>query len=543
MDLTPYVSSLTILDKKVRLRRLRPNWAQQEYLDSVRDQFASTGRARVITLKARQLGLSTITEACGFSLSFIIPNYRSLVIAHEADASRNLLRMTKRYWANAPWKDHYTLKHNTRNDIEWEETGSSFGVATAGKKGDAGVGRSATNHFVHASEVGLWEDAESVMLGLQNSVPPTPGTFIVLESTANGTGNYFHRTWEEAEAGDSDYVPLFFPWWRHPEYTIEFYRLLDTPLGHLDEDETLLVSLLSGVSRDEQRSRILWRRWAIRNLCGNNTLKFQQEYPATPEEAFVASGLNVFPHEALRDCYHRAPGVPGYLFRNGDSVTFTPDPAGPLRMFKQPTASASYVIGGDPTRTVHGDYACAQIINRHTLEQVGVWRGRTTPGQFAEELYKLGLFFNVALLCPETNGPGQTTIAALMSLSYPNLTKRQYVDRHIQPGTPTYGWHTTPQSKDLAVGWALQHIVNRELTIHDHNTFMEFRDYVTADRGGYGPSDEKHGHDDAVMSMSIALTAHHLAPPPVVDTAPISSLVDRLNNPQPATAGDPYALP
>jgi hypothetical protein len=539
MNLTPFVESLTILDKKVQLNQFKPNWAQRQYLQSVHDQFQNNGRVRLIVLKARQLGISTLTEACAFSMGFIIPNYRSLIVAHEADASRNLLQMTKRYWNYSPWHDHYTIKHDTRNDMEWVETGSSMKIATAGKKGDAGVGRSSTVHLLHASEVGFWDDAEIVMLGLQQAIPPTPGTFVCLESTANGTGNYFHRMWEEAEARENEYVPLFFPWYLHPEYTAEFYNLPIYPIAHLDDNERDLVKLVG--DSELVKSRIIWRRWAIKNLCSGNELQFMQEYPATAEEAFIASGLNVFPHESLKDCFDRKPGVPGYLFRNGDDVTFKPDPHGPLKLFKKPSPTGSYIIGGDPTRTTRGDYACAQILNRHTMEQVGIWRGKTSPGTFAEELYKLGMFFNQAILVPEIEGPGHMTVGQLIGMNYPNVFRRKKVDRTTHPNVPTFGWSTTAQNKELAIGWLLQHITNRELDIHDHHTFMEMRDYVTVDRGGYGPADEKHGHDDTVMAMAIAVTAHHLSAPPPMNTSTIPDIIQKMNNPTGPEA-DPYAL-
>jgi hypothetical protein len=536
MNLEPFISQLTILDKNVRLKKLELNWAQREYMNIVQHQFETTGVVRLIVLKARQLGLSTLTEACAYTLSFIFDHYSSLIVAHEADASRNLLKMTKRYDQYAPWKDLYTLKHNTRNDLEWEETKSSIKVSTAGKKTQAGVGRSSTNHFIHASEVAFWPDAEVVWNGLSQTVPRSPGTFVCFESTANGTGNFFHHMWEEAEAGENDYFPLFLPWWRHPEYTADHANLPLYPLGHLDDAENELIALLkTNGTDDESHQRIIWRRWATKNLCNNDNLQFMQEYPATAEEAFISSGMNVFPHESLKNCFERAAGFTGYLFRDGSEITFKADPHGPLKLFLKPSPGAHYVIGGDPTRTTRGDYACAQIINRDTKEQVGIWRGKTSPGTFGEELYKLGRFFNDALMVTEIQGPGTTTLGMLMGLDYPNLYRRVRNDKTRQAADKPYGWSTTTLSKELAIGWLLQHIVNTELTIHDHHTFMEMRDYVTLDRGGYGPADEHNGHDDTVMSLAIALTGHETSSPTPAITS--DALISEMNG---EIATDPY---
>jgi len=544
MDLTPFVESLTVLDKKVQLVNFEPNWAQKQYLEEVKRQFEETGVVRIIVLKARQIGFSTLTEACAYAMAFIMQNYRALIVAHEAEASRNLLKMTKRYDKYAPWTDFFTVKHDTRNDLEWVETGSSIKVATAGKKGSAGVGRSGTHHFIHASEVAFWDDAETVWNGLSQSIPRTPGTFVCFESTANGTGNFFHRMWEAAEAGENEYTPMFFPWWKHPEYTATETNLALYPLGHLDDAEEELKELLQdeGIfSASEFQERIIWRRYAVKNLCNNNLLQFMQEYPATPEEAFIASGLNVFPTETLKVCFDRQPGLRGYVFRNGEETKFISDPHGPLKLFKKPTAAASYVIGGDPTRTTYGDYACAQIMNRHTMEQVGVWRGKTTPGTFAEELYKLGRYFNNALVVPEIEGPGHTTVGILIGLNYPRIFRRKKVDRTTHSNVPTYGWSTTAHNKELAIGMLLQYVVSKDIVIHDHHTFMEMRDYVTQERGGYGPADEKHGHDDTVMAMAIALTGHRLSGPAPDNAKRMDDMLGAVNNE--FNVKDEYAYP
>ena len=132
MNLTPLVKQLSILDKNLRVDRLEPNWAQLEYLQMAERQLATTGRIRIIVLKARQLGISTITEALLFTLAFIFENYKAMVIAHEVPASQNLLAMTNRYWMTYPFHDAFSTKFAGKNQLQWNETGSSIHVATAG---------------------------------------------------------------------------------------------------------------------------------------------------------------------------------------------------------------------------------------------------------------------------------------------------------------------------------------------------------------------------------------------------------------------------
>lgn len=506
--LPPLVSQLKIQDKSLRVVNLKPNWAQLRYLAIAEEQLRTTGRVRIIVLKARQLGISTITEALLFNMAFLFEGYRVLVVAHEIPASQNLLAMTHRYWDNYPFRRLYTPKSLSKNDIGWLENGSNIKVATAGNKA---VGRSATIHGLHASEVAFWPEPKTAMLGLRQTIPDTEGTVIVLESTANGVGDYFHEQWLAAEDGDTEYTPLFLPWWEHPEYRASAIGLDYQPITTLTDEERVLRRM--GIDDD----RLAWRRWAIVNKCQNDALKFMQEYPATPEEAFLASGQNVFPGEHLKACYEPEEGVRGLLIRDGDAVRFKPASNGPLTIYRAPHRDRDwgrYMVAGDPTKTVEGDYACAQVLNRRTMEQVAVWRGRLDPATFGEELAKIGLYYNEAEVTSEIEGPGYGTIGRLIGMGYPNIWQRQNrADKAAGAMThDTYGWSTTSQTKQLAIGWLLKYVVDHDITIHDAKTYSEMRNYVTLDNGGYGNANGEE-HDDTVMSLAIGVVCHVMNAP------------------------------
>lgn len=502
IDLTREVSSLTIVNKSGTIEKLRPNWAQQEYLEVASRQLHTTGRIRLITLKARQLGISTITAAMIYRFCFLFDNYKAMAVAHEVAASQNMLKMVTRYWTTDPFNRLYSTKYVGRNHLAWNETESEFVLATAGNE-DAG--RSATIHALHGSEVGFWRNG---MLGLHQAVPDTPGTIKVLESTANGMGNYFHQQWEGAVAGETDYAPIFFPWHRHYEYLASYIGLPYQSLSNLDDEEKVLRKI--GLSDD----RLAWRRWAIRNKCENDILKFMQEYPATPEEAFISSGRNVFNKPQVMVCYDPMVGKRGQLLETSRGVEFIARDDGPLTLFKKPSPNTDlgrYLIAGDPTRTTEGDFACIQVINRRTLEQVAEWRGRIDPVTFADEVFKLGIYFNRGLVSTEIEGPGYATIGALLAKNYPYVFMRDKADDYKTP-TDKYGWSTTLQTKHEMIGWLLRHIVDGSIKFHSRVLYAELIDYVTLEGGGYGPSTEK-GFDDTVMAMAQAIACHEHEPP------------------------------
>ena len=499
MNFDPFVRRLSIRTKQQTIERFDPNWAQTQLLQKVNDQYAQGKPIRIVVLKARQLGISTVSEALMFAWVMLHQQTYGLVIAHEIDASEYLLNMTKLYWETFPFKSLYTTKYVSRKELAWEETGSSIRIATAK---NMRAGRSRTINAMHGSEIAFWDRPDEMMLGLRQTIPNTAKSMIVLESTANGVGNWFYDTWQAATANETDFEPMFFPWWEHPEYTASAANLKRELLSDLDSDERVLKKI--GVDDDH----LVWRRWAVRNLADSNLERFMQEYPSTPEEAFIASGTNVFPVENLKQVYEPKAGVKGFLRRKGRLVEFLPDRSGPLTIYRKPSSDLSwgkYFIGADPTHTTMGDNACAQVINRRTYEQVAVWNGKIDPMTFAEELAKLGAYYNHATISTEIEGPGYATIGRLVEIDYPHIWRNRWADRSPGKISETMGWSTTWKRKEWAIGWLIKLIADQDMTIHCAKTYDEMRTYVTLPNGGYGPADGSgRSHDDCVMAMAIA---------------------------------------
>lgn len=492
------------------------NWAQLEFLDDIERQFKETGRARIITLKARQLGISTVTQATNFTLATMFDNYRALTLAHEDEASKHLLSMSHTFWENWQFKDLLSEKSSSTAALSWHN-GSSLTTSTARSRGSS---RGRTFRSLHGSEVAFWPDPTSTMTGVRQAIPNTDLSLIVLESTANGVGNWFHQTWEASVAGETEYTPLFFPWWRHPRYRASAIGIPFENLKTLSPKERALHRM--GVDYDA----LAWRRYAIRNLTEGSEELFEQEYPATADEAFLTTGTNVFPLSQLLNVYRPQRGEIGRLIRDGMRVRWFADPRGPLKVFSKPSPDKSwwgrYIIGADATHTTFGDYAVGQVMNRHSLEQVAVFRDRVDTGTFAEELFKLGLWYNDALLCPEKEGPGQNVLGRLLGMNYPNVfqARGNRIDR--TPGrviSDRWGWSTTAQTKHYAVGQLLKLVVDGinpvsgwGLEIHDDKTFSEMKNFVTLPDGGYGNANGE-DHDDTVMGLAIAAACQALEGP------------------------------
>jgi len=509
LSLRPLTERLTIQKKDLKVEPIDLTdpfaWAQAALLREIERQYNLGLPVRIIVLKGRQLGISTVTEGTLFNWTFIHPGTRSLVIAHESKAAQHLFDMTKLMWEEWPFNALYTEKHNTIKSLSWVETRSSMSVATAK---NAGSGRSFTYHAVHCSECAFWEDPERLMVGLNQSIPHKHGTIVILESTANGVGNWFHEEWQRAMDGESQFVPLFFPWFMHEEYCFP-----DTSLKYWDlmKDERQLFD--QGVYLNGQRfkltlGQLAWRRHTIMNDCLGDAEMFKQEYPCTPNEAFLSTGRNVFPLERLDEHTDIHPGTRGMLVNDNGKIRFVRDASGPLTIYKAPGRDpllSKYVVAGDPTKTTYGDAACIQVLNRFTFEQVAVFHQHLDAVPFAHEIMKLGYFYNEAIVNTEIEGPGYATIGVILDNGYPDVWMHRWGDKAPGMVSQSYGWSTNYQRKHWAIEKVKFLLAQRGgLRIHDALTHDQMENFVYQENGEMGPASDRL-NDDAVMALAIAV--------------------------------------
>lgn len=266
---------LHILTKKGELLPLVLNDAQQLIHEALEEQHAKTGKVRALILKGRQQGASTYIEGRFYWKITGDFGKRAYILTHEDKATANLFNMTKRYNDNCPpgFKPHTKL--DNEKELYFDRLDCRYSVATAGA---SATGRSGTGQFFHGSEVAFWRSAETHMAGIGQTIPDEDDTEIVLESTANGIGNLFHQKWLDASEGKGEYIAIFVPWFLEHAYQ------KDCPSDVVwDDDELEYME-----SFDLTREQMYWRRLkVVDDFKGDETL-FNQEYPATPEMAFMA---------------------------------------------------------------------------------------------------------------------------------------------------------------------------------------------------------------------------------------------------------------
>lgn len=535
LELPPFIEQLSIKTKEAEIRKFDLNyidpeegdlgWAQRPFVAEIESQYDRGLPVRIIVLKARQLGISTATEAVLFLWAMLLhQRTSSLVMSHEDPAAQKLFLMTKLFWETWPLSPAFRKLYNTKRGMTWDN-GSSMEIATARNTKSA---RGSTIHALHASEVAFWPDPKTLMGALGQSLPERHGTISIMESTANGIGNWFYEQWEAATYADaknsvgrpgfSEFKPMFFPWYKHSAY--RNHPMYNTKLElSLVERELYDLMTLDGLREEEIYAALTWRIAMIHStkISGDADL-FMQEYPATPYEAFITTGRPIFDIRKLQAAYHHLDGVSGDLHGNAaGEVVFEERDDGRLTIFKDPKPdgdSERFFVAGDPSKSVAGDPSCIQVIDRATFEQVAVWHGNVNPMDFAEIMMNVGYYYNTAMLCPEVDGGGQAAIPIMLRGTNPyrgRIWLNKKVD-HLKDSINVFGWMTNWNTKQTAIGTLQKLILDGSLDIHDHTTFIQLRNFVQHDNGEWSNS-AGDIHDDAVMALAIAVAASTLEGP------------------------------
>lgn len=500
---------LKIRTKDGELMPLIMNAPQRRLYEAMRKQWAENKPVRIIILKARQMGFSTLTEAILFAITATNFNVETMIVAHEEKSTANLFRMSQRFYEELPDPIKPQRRAANARELMFDKPTSATGgkglgsrirCATAGGKG---VGRSSTLSCVHLSEFAFWPgEKRQTFAGLAQAVPDRPGTVIIIESTANGYDE-FKEMWDAAveaqRSGTDGYTPIFFAW-----FEMEEYRRPPLPGFQRTVEEEELAQTF-GLD-DEQ---LAWRRWCIATNCGGDINLFHQEYPSTPEEAFIATGQCVFDKKLLvlrreqvkqevweRGRFRIEHGTDGSIME----FQWEEDERGPVWIRKRPERNVPYVLGGDTAGT-GTDFFAGHVLDNRTGEQVAKIHHQFGERAFAEQMYCLGEYYNWALIGVETNYSTFPEVC-LEELHYPRLYVRQRVDTYTGKLVDAFGFETNKKTRQLIID-GLKDVAKHALeTIWDYDTLSEMLTFVYDET--WKPQAEEGKHDDLVMSLAIA---------------------------------------
>ena len=503
-------------DKQV----FKMNRAQKHFYDN----YINIPKAyhRHVILKSRQLGFTTFIDLFILDSILFQPNKDAIVIAHKVEDATSIfdkkIEYALRNMADDVKGAFFKINHRSARKVQvvidyGPETGSTSSI-TVGVSG-----RSGTYHYVHISEfaklcVAYPKRAEEVERGTFPTVPFDG--FIFIESTAEGMAGRFYEMFQQnwltrekitPQISQVNFLPHFYNW----QYDdMEMKKIEDNiPVKDMDECEIDWGSYQLEHKLTDKEITYYYMKWL--QFGGKNSpdamKSLMQEYPTTEEEAFLSTGQTYFPTAKVAQCLQTAEkGVKGELGydEKGDGVLFNQVSVGSLEVFKKPEVGMKYVIGGDTAEGLaHGDAQVLYVINCKTEECDAIYKSQVPPDELAIEAYKLGKYYNWALMGVEVNKDGLWVNDALDKMGYINLYYRKSFDDITKKMTKFFGWKTSSATRPFQLA-ALKAIFFRKDTGFPVALLNEMFTFVRNMKGKPEAMDKK--NDDCFVKDTMILT-------------------------------------
>ena len=407
-----------------------------------------------VVLKARQLGLSTLTAGYALWMMTFQHDKNILVIATKQDTAKNLVTKVRVMHANLPaWLKQPCVEDN-KLSLRYKNGSQIKAVASSEESG-----RSEALSLLIIDEAAFIDKIDTIWAASQQTLA-TGGKALII-STPNGVGNFFHKVWTEAESGINDFNFIRLHWSLHPDRDDEWRK----------EQDKLLGPSLAAQECD----------------CD-----------------FITSGRSVIDGlilEKIRENDVREP-----MEKRGIDSNYW--------IWQPPNYTKNYVVSADVSRGDGTDYSAFHIIDVETLEQVAEYRGKISTQEFGNMLVNVANEYNNALLVVENNNIGWAAIQQVIDREYENLfyTSKdlQYVDvQHqmtnkyrTQERNMVPGFSTTSKTRPLIIAKLEEMFREESVNVHSQRLIDELFVFIyNGNRAealiGY--------NDDLVMSFAIAL--------------------------------------
>jgi len=404
----------------------------------------------IITLKSRQLGISTL--AAGYSLWLMLfhKDKNVLALATTQATARNLVtKVTFMYdelpkWLKLPAVEKNKLSLRLKNGSKVQAKSSSPDAA-----------RSEAVSLLLMDEAAFIENIDETFTAAQQTLA-TGGQCMAL-STPNGIGNWFHRTWAKAESGENSFIPVRLPWTVHPERDQKWRDQQDADLG----------PRMAGQECD----------------C---------DFLASGDTVFEPDDMTMIENTYLTDPMERR-GVDGNLW-----------------VWEAPDYTKSYMVVADVARGDSTDYSAFHIFDIESATQVAEYKGKLSPKDYGNVLVGIASEYNDALLVVENANIGWATIEQVLEREYRNLyyspkthldTVESYMTKYERDQLVP-GFTMSMKTRPLVIAKFIEYVRDGSVTIQSKRLLEEMRVFIWKN----GKAQAQDGYnDDLVMSCATAL--------------------------------------
>ncbi len=449
-----------------------------------RAEKAKAPHKRVLLLKYRRGGFTTLEQAESYQLVATRPYAQCATLAHTFEATKRIFRIAKTFHDQDPRAP--ILKSDSMTSLEFARMNSSFIIGTAGGRGFA---RGDTLQRVHGSEVAWWCDgnADAVQKLISAITGAASHGEIVLETTPNGH-EHFYSLYDEAKKGLNNWTPIFLPWFVDP------INRLTIPVDRDDWSDSEIN--LEDMAWRKHNRKIDGFQIAFRRLMQKEHKKlFPQEYPEDDLSCFLSTGTAFFDLDRVTEIsglcrpHIKSEHVPG-----GKRVTW-----------EKPDGGVKYVIGADTSEGLAGgDPNGLTIMRRDTGAIVCTVHGRFRPNVLAKHCVAMSALYNRALVGIERNNHGHSVIQTVEEIGGGYFAHSQhkggalYYHSDGKAGFPTNSI-TRPIMLDNLYEWLED--VKAEL-VSDPELLSECHTFKKQRNGKF--SADSGAHDDVVMKTAIA---------------------------------------
>lgn len=473
---------LKIQTKTDGLKPFKLKKIQKKYIEHLKRDFKN-GITRSIVLKPRQSGFSTLIAGINAHQMWTKHDEKGIMLADKHGRTKEVFSIYETFRKHVPVN---LLPGVHRKDIinseemYFESIRSGFKSETSN---DPNAGRSGTRRWAHLTEFAFYRNADAIDEGIQNSIPLAKGTRIFKESTAfgiSGVGASFYNQWEAAVRGESIYKPFFVSW-----FDVEDYALDPDNNFKITKDEKDLLKLCPNITHQN----LVWRRLKLSEYASSAQQiftpqeRFKQDFPSYPEEAFLSSGFPVFDQNRLKIHIKVLNENPLKYAPIRISKTYLSMYQPLLSVYLVPEKGKKYLIGADVAEGLaFGDSSCAFIMDQDG-RQVAVFHGKLDPDHFGKVLVELAQVYNDALIIPEINNMGHTTLTAIKDSGYLKVYMRSVFDEIGKVETHKMGWRTTVANKQTMLSRLIAMYRDDEIVIYDRGLLKEMIDLTRESNG------------------------------------------------------------
>ena len=503
----------TVVNKDKREEPFFLNEVQKEFMNILNQAIKDFDEGLItnislLVLKGRQQGFTTLISAYQLAATTTRRNFEGLTLADESSNAEAIFQNKAKFiYDRLPEILKPTEKYNSKRQLLFEKLNSSWTINTATKE----VGRSRTINFFHGSECAFWRDGiASIQASLGETF--TKNAIKIYESTANGF-NDFREMWKSGA-----HINCFFQWWKTKEYRLNFEtkNMRTKFLNDIDRNKGEWIYDRLKWLRDEKKldeNQLYWYFKKYQGYIDKELIK--QEYPCTPDEAFVASGKCYFNKDniikridLLEEQENRIEDI-GYfkhdiVIKNDrkviTSIKWISDPLGCIKLIKKPEEYKPYVLGGDTAG--EGSDSFTGIVTDNTNGKiVAVLKHEQDETFYIRQIYCLGWYYNKALIGLETNFSTYPTKMLAEEYEYPNLYVRDKEDDYTGKIVKAYGFRTDRITRPLILA-ELQRIFEEEIEkITDIDILKEALTFIKNEKGR---AEAQEGcHDDLIMGTAI----------------------------------------